>query len=189
MLADCSWQLEKLERFLKGDALDELARSEARVLLAVSVALLYIWTILSEACYKRLAVLRIDAQVAAYMAVLPVAESLLYLGVERTVESADHIVPYELSFSYLVEILLYICSESIVEDCLEILYKIISYDHSDVLRKKASLLSSYSFVLCGSLDDSLLEREVCDRMFLSGLVALDDVSASLSKGGNRRGVC
>ena len=123
------------------------------------------------------------------MAVLPVAESLLHLGVERTVESADHIVPYELSFSYLVEILLYICSESIVEDCLEILYKIISYDHSDVLRKKASLLSSYSFVLCGSLDDSLLEREVCDRMFLSGLVALDDVSASLSKGGDRRGVC
>ena len=147
MLSYGPWKFEEFKSLFESDALDQLSRGEACVLLAVAVSFLYIWTVLAETCHQWLAVLRIDSEFAAHMAVLSVAESLLHLSMEWTVEFADHAVPYHFALGNLVEVLLDVCCESIVKDGLEILYKIVSYDHSDILRKKSSLLGSDCFGL------------------------------------------
>jgi len=189
VLTHCTWKLEKLQCLFEGDAFDELSRSKACVLPAVSVSLLYIWSVLAETCGQRLSVIRVDAEFAAHMAVLLVAEGVLHLRMERTIEVADHAVPCKLALCDLVEILLHVGGESIVEDGLEVLHEVVGDDHSDVLRKETALLRSDGLGLCCGLDDSILERKVGHVVLFARLVALDDVSASLCEGRDCRGIC
>ena len=101
---------------------------------------------------------------------------------EWSVEFADHRIPCEVSFCNLVEVLLDIGCESIVEDGVEILHKIVCDDHSDILRQQSAFLCSYSLSLDRRLDDALAERKVCHRVFLTCLVTLDNISSSLGEG-------
>ena len=70
------------------------------------------------------------------MAVFLVAEYLLDFLVERSIEVRNHIVPLQVAVCNLVEIFLDIGSKVISHDAVEILYQVVSDDHSDFLWKE-----------------------------------------------------
>ena len=86
VLSHCARKFKKFQSLFKCNALNELTRSKTSVLLVVTVAFLHVWAILTEASYKRLSVLRVNTEFAAYIAVFLVAQSFLYCRVERTIE-------------------------------------------------------------------------------------------------------
>ena len=108
---------------------------------------------------------------------------------ERSVELADDIVPYHVSVCNLIEIFLYVCSEPVIQDMREVLDKVVSDYHSDILWKQSVLLCSYSFCLGRSLDLAVFETKVCDCLLHSRLVSFDHIAASLGKSRDGRCIC
>ena len=73
MLTYGTRKLEQFKCLLKRDAFYELACSKACILSVFSLSLLYVWSVLSETGYKRLAVLWIHSKISAYVIVFFIA--------------------------------------------------------------------------------------------------------------------
>ena len=107
---------------------------------------------------------------------------------ERAVEIRDHAVPLHVSLGDLVEILLHFSCEVVVENILEVAYKIVSHDHSDILRKKAVLFCSSCLGLYRCLYLAVLEDEIGYFVLFSCLVSLDYITSCLCESCNGRRV-
>ena len=124
-----------------------------RELAVFPFAFLDIRSVLSELGYNRLSV-SIMAEVPAHVAVFFVAEYLLDFLVERSIEVRNHIVPLQVAVCNLVEIFLDIGSKVISHDAVEILYQVVSDDHSDFLWKEPAFFRADGFSLGSLCDDA-----------------------------------
>ena len=159
------------------------------ILFLLAVTLLDVRAILTELCDKHFAIRRILAQFSGNMIIFLVSKDLLYLMVERRVKVRDDFIPYQVTISDFVEVLLDIRCEVITENSVEILYKIISYDHAYLLWQKFSLLCADSLCFRALCNLAVLHRKACHWNLLTLFVTFHDITAAGGKSRNGRSIC